>query len=143
MTRQKPDFEKLEVSEDFLKSSIISSLGEEGTSVPVEAPNHGTIIGWVKKTGKEVKEGEALCYFRPKHGRGEFIHAPYLRILSLLPPEEAELGPQLIGTLIILVTEGEVFPGTLIAVISPFIKPTKPAEQHLESSPKTRADIRH
>lgn len=127
MTHQKPDLGKLEVREDLLKSSIMSSL-EEGTSVTVEAPTHGKITGWVKKTGQKVREGETLCYFKPKHEGGMFIHAPYQRLLSLLEPEEDDQDPKVIGTLIILVMEGEVFPGTIIAVISPFIKPTEPTE---------------
>ena len=132
MTHPKPDLEKLEVREDLLKSFIMSSLEEEGTSVPVMAPTTGDIITWVKKfneKGERVlyyKEGEAICLlkaervdehisseFKLKRSRNMFLHAP----------DE--------GILIILVEEGKVFEGMTIAVILPrshFTKPTPPTE---------------
>lgn len=132
MTHQKPDLKKLEVGEDLLKSYIMSSSEEEGTSVPVEAPTTGDIITWVKKfneKGERVlyyEKGEAICFFKAervdehisgesklKRSRSMFLHAP----------DE--------GVLIILVEEGKVFEGMTIAVILPrshFTKPTPPTE---------------
>lgn len=138
MIRPEPKFGELGDMEDLLKSSVVSSLGEEGMSVPVEVPTKGEILFWVKKTGEEVYEGEVLCFFVADAGERMFIHAPYLRILSLLSPDEAEAGPLLIGALIITVKEGEVFGDVPIAIISRIIKPTIPTKQFIKPTIPTK-----
>lgn len=134
MIRPEPKFGGLGDTEDLQKSSILSSLGEEGMSVPVEVPTKGEILFWVKETGEEVYEGEVLCFFISDAGERMFIHAPYLGLLLL---EETYEGPLLIGTLIIMVKEGEVFGEGPIAIISRIIKPTIPTKQFIKPTTPT------